>query len=388
MRKLLILLVFTLVLAGTNASAMTIKNGDDTIEVYGSVRAFTVFNHVDKGDFTRIPGLSFDGNSDQVILGLQSNSRAGVRWTRGKFFVNSEWGFATSDTNVTLRYMYGQYTTDNGGKFRVGQIPGTSYSDGPFDRKLSADNGLQGFGTISDVRRVGLNYEINGFSISALSMRQDSSRVTGVLGGRFTELMPRIEAAYEVSSVRIGGSFVTSTSTVQVTDENSSSAKKYNVSAGHIAFSANPKIAENTRFLVSGFYGVNSGLYDMGSIAISFNDNEGIARSANLLPIQKEGPGKLDNTKAFGAAVGFLVDKFEAGFGIQSSSNDQWEENINGMGFYANYKYRVSNFRITPEVGYINTGKNTGSGGIPKGATEKPNGIWALQFGLQFRMDI
>ena len=390
MRKLLILLVFTLVLAGTNASAMTIKNGDDTIEVYGSVRAFTVFNHVDKSDV-----MAF--STDQFVIGLQSNSRAGVRWTRGNFFVNSEWGMAARDSNannnvnVTLRYMYGQYTFDNGGKFRFGQIPGISYSDGPFDRKLSADNGLQGFGTISDVRRVGINYEINGFSISALSMRQDAGNVTNanVLGGTFRELMPRIEAAYEVSSVRIGGSFVTSTSYIPSVDASGKAERKSNnVSAGHIAVSANPKIADNTRFLVSGFYGVNSGLYDMGSLAIAEDYNEAISRSNRILPRQKEGPGKLDNTKAFGAAVGFLVDKFEAGFGIQSSSNDQWEENINGMGFYANYKYRVSNFRITPEVGYINTGKNTGSGGIPKGATEKTNGIWALQFGLQFRMDI
>ena len=380
MKKVLILLVFTLLLAEINASAMTFKTGDDTIDLYGSLRAFTVFNHVDKGDIMAV-------NRDQFVIGLQSNSRAGVRWTRGKFFVNGEWGFSASDNNVTLRYMYGQYTTDNGGKFRIGQIPGISYSDGPFDRKLSADNGLQGFGTITDVRRVGINYEINGFSISALSMRQDSSRIvtSDMLGGTFRELMPRIEAAYTVSSVRFGGSFVAS-STRDMSDADS---KTYNVSAGHIAFSADPTIADKTKFLVSAFYGVNSGIYDMGSIAVAQNDNEGISRSNMILPRQKEAgnPEKFDNTTAFGGAVGFLVDKFEAGFGIQSTNNDQWEESVTGMGVYANYKYRLSNFRITPEVGYLNTGNNSGSRGVTKG-NSVTKGIWALQFGIQFRMDI
>jgi len=89
----------------------------------------------------------------------------------------------------------------------------------------------------------------------------------------------------------------------------------------------------------------------------------------------------MNNTSAYGGAIAVVVDKFEAGFGIQSAVNDAWEDNQTGMGVYANYKFRVSNiFRITPEVAYLHSGDFRGN--------KEVKDTRGLQVGIQFRFDL
>jgi len=407
MRKFLLAMIF--VLAGTNVFAMTFKTGDDTIDLYGSLRAFSVFNYTDRGDRVICGGA--DRNCSQFLIGLQGNSRAGVRWTHGDFFVNNEWGMGGSDTTpgLSLRLMYGDYKFAGGdsGRIRIGQSASIAQTYSSYDRKLNADNGLLGFGAIGEARRAGINYEIGGFSISAISMRQDVSTLTGASGVftnsglsniSFREIMPRIEAAYSVSSVKIAGSFVNSsvvadnitytsendTEIVIVDERNTVRNKRYSVNAGHIMFLANPKIGENARLIASGFYSVNGGIYQMVSIGGGFSDNEAVGRSVGALPLLKELNGDKitwNNTTVYGGAVAVVVDKFEAGYGIQSAANDAWDNNQTGMGIYANYKFRVSNnFRITPEFAYLHSGNLRGNKDV-----KDTRGV---QAGVQFRFDI
>ena len=83
MRKFLFAIIF--VLAGTNVFAMTFKIGDDSIDLYASVRAFTVFNHTDRGDRPICGGV--ERNCSQFLIGLQPNTLAGVRWSKGAAFI-------------------------------------------------------------------------------------------------------------------------------------------------------------------------------------------------------------------------------------------------------------------------------------------------------------
>ena len=397
MRKLLLTLVIVL-LAGTSASALPIKVGENTVDVYGSVRAFTVFNYTNAGDTALVNGRSAGYDISHLKLGLQGNSRMGVKWTQGNIFVNGELGMGGPDatTNITLRLLYGDYKFDDGkkGRIRVGQIPAIANTHSYFDRKLNSDNGLQGFGTMLEQRRVGINYEINNFSISALSMRQDQSMVTDRFNGagfgnvQFSEIMPRFEAAYSIiPSVKVVGSYVKS-SVVANNGATGEIDKRYHVDAGHIAVVATPKLSEKAKLAASGFYSVNGGMYQMVSIGGGYNEFEAVRRDDWALPMLKGGEagskGEFDNTSAYGAAVALVIDKFEAGFGIQSAENDKWEDKQTGMGVYANYKFRVANnFRITPEVGYLFSGDRR----VLKGSDALKD-TRGFQAGIQFRFDI
>lgn len=375
------------ILAGTSAFAATFKAGDDTIDLYASLRAITVFNHTDSGD-RAICGTNIAGrNCSQFVVGLQGNSRGGIRWTHGNFFLNNEWGNDAAGTNITLRLLYGDYKFAGGekGRIRIGQMPAIAYTASFFERKLSADNALQGFGTIMEQRRVGINYEIGGFSVSALSMRQDSSAVvnaftdSGLSNISFTEIMPRIEAAYKVSSLTVAGSYVRSSI---MADNGDNRNNRYHIDAGHIVVTANPKIADNARLIASGFYSVNAGMYQNVSIGGGFDNNEAVSRSVWALPSLKAvGNTDLNNTSAVSGVVAVVVGSFEAGVGIQSTANDSWVDNQTGIGTYANYKFRIANnFRIVPEVGYLHGGNYRGNSAVKD--------TKGLQVGIQFRIDI
>ena len=397
MRKMLFTLIF--ILAGTSAFALPIKVGDDTIDVYASVRAVTVFNHTDPGDFS-IASRSAGESFSQMAIALQSNSRIGARWTRGNFHVHNELGIGTG--GVSLRLMYADYRFNGGdsGRIRFGQIPAIAFTQPYYDVKLSWDNGLQGYGTMQENRRVGINYEIGGFSISALSMQQyDATAVTNVFAGfgsvKFSEVMPRFEVAYSISDFKLAGSFVSSSVVANLPDATEAAHRdnRYNVNAGHVMFAANPRIANNTRILASGFYSVNAGLYGHATIGGGFHDHEAVNRTfwaavPHVKEITTSGDVKMNNTSVFGGAFGFLLNAFEVGLGIQHASNEGWrdaQDNQIGqttMGVYANYKYRVSNFRITPEFRYLYSGDRARSG------FENVQDSRGFQVGVQFRMDI
>ena len=372
-------------LAGTSASAMTFDVGDNKIDVYGSLRAFTVFNNTDKGDV-----LARDRS--QFTLGLQGNSRMGVKWTQGNIFVNGELGMGGDATtsNVTLRSLYGDYkfASGNAGRIRIGQFATIANTHSYYDRKLSQDNGLQGFGTMQEQRRFGINYEIGNFSVSAVSMRQDASRVTDVFNATgsgfsnvaFAEIMPRFEATYTIiPNLKVVGTYVKSSVVANTATETD---KHYSVDAGHFAVIANPQITDKVKLAASGFYSVNGGLYQMVSIGGGFNDYEAVSRSDWALPLLKEaGKSDMFNTSVYGGAVAVVIDAFEVGFGIQNADNDAFEDSITGMGVYGNYKFVIAkNFRITPEIGYLHGG-NYGSNPEIKNSR-------GIQAGIQFRFDI
>jgi len=290
-----------------------------------------------------------------------------------------------------LRLLYGDYKFAGGekGRIRVGQMPGTELTVSYYGRKLSSDQGLQGFGTLWEARRVGINYEIGGFSISAISMRQDAAAVTGLFTAadsgfsnvEFSEVMPRIVAAYSVSSFKVAGTYVKSSVMANntVTGETD---RRYHVDAGHLMVAANPKIANNTRLIASGFYSVNGGLYQMVAIGGGHDPYEAVRRDLWALPqLKKPGKGDMYNTSIYGGAIALNVNGFEAGFGIQSAGSDAWEENQTGKLVYGNYTYRVSGFSITPEVGYIHSGNRARTPGAPRDTR-------GFHAGVQFRFDI
>jgi hypothetical protein len=184
----------------------------------------------------------------------------------------------------------------------------------------------------------------------------------------------------------VAGTYVTSSARRSVDAEKD---ELYHINAGHIMFAANPKLSEKVRLIASGFYSLNGGVYDMVTIGGGYSKSEAVDRSSyRATPRLKSGTDKVefDNTSVYGGAIAISIDKFEAGFGIQSVGNNQWQDNQTSMGVYANYKFRVSNFRITPEIGYLNSGDKW----IVKSTEKLPavKDVRGFRAGIQFRFDI
>jgi hypothetical protein len=395
MKKLSITLIFTLIftLAGTGAFAKSFDIGDGKLDAYASIRGFAVFNNVDGGDV-----IANGRDHSNFALGIYSHSRIGAKWTQGDFLFNVELGMGGSGSPppVNLRLLYGDYKFAGGekGRIRIGQFSTISSTGAFYDRKLNGDDALLGFGTLGDaIRRAGVNYEIGGFSISALSMRQDSSSFTPLYAGReyenveFTEIMPRIEASYSISDVfRAGGSFVQTA----VTADNTATGqfnKRYHINAGHIMLAAAPKIGNNMRLIASGFYSVNGGMYAMAATAGGYDSTTGVNFNRALPQMKAEtDKAEMDNTTILGGALALRIDAFEVGFGYQSARNDAWKDHINGAGLYANYRYKFSpNFTIIPEFGYSNCGDR---GSVPNNSESLPKDTRAFQAGVQLRVDL
>ena len=249
-------------------------------------------------------------------------------------------------------------------------------------------------------RRAGVNYEfgskeMGNLSISLVSMRQDEDRITGAYtpaaaygNPQFVEVMPRIDLAYfaPVASARIGLSFLQSAVMANTSEGND---KFYNFNAYHVMAGAKPMISDDMYVAISGFYGVNMGVYNFAQVGSSAGRNKsGYETSANpLRPILKPtgDVGEMDDTSAFGGAIAFGgFGGFELGFGYQSASNDQWDEDITGMGGYVQYGVKLSpNFTITPEVGFYKFSQIDSNAPVKDGNDQQ-----VIQAGVQMRVDI
>ena len=384
--SLILVLIFALV-AGNSTYAKSFDVGGGKLDAYASIRAFTMFNHVDGGDVV-------DRDHSQFSIGVFSHSRIGVKWEQGSFTFHNELGMGgstVSGSNVTLRLLYGEYKFAGGekGRIRIGQFNNIASTGAFYDHKLNGDDALFGFGTLGDAnRRVGINYEIGGFSLSALSMRQDSSNVLkpysdGGYYAEFEELMPRIEASYSISDVFKAGGSVVHTS-VKADHYNSTtgqavSNQRYGFNAYHLMAAAAPKISDNVRIIISGFYSVNGGTYGMTRIGYGYDSTNSVGLRL-ALPELKAGTDKaeMDDTAVAGGAIALHVENFEVGFGYQNARNDAWIDDINGMSVYTNYRFNLSpNFKIVPEFGYYHCGD--------MGNVKNTKGY---QAGMQFRIDI
>lgn len=390
-----ILIALLVVVFGTSAFAMEIETSKGKVDLYTSIRAFGYYEDAQAND-------SGTRDYSQFKLGLQGNSRFGMKWSMGDVFAHFEAGSGGNDVGtpgVNLRLFYGGYKIDGGnaGTIKFGQLSSISNTNGYSNRKLNADDALTAFGTVMESRRQGINYEISGLSVSLLTMKQDSSDITAAYTSKgytnvdFIELVPRIEAAYTFPfPLKVMGSYAM----VNITADNESRGevdKDDDLSAYHVALALYPKIGDNMYLNLTGFYGVNVGLYNMVFTASGVNKNTGYGKS-RVMPVYNTANNDFEDTTSFGGTVAFGV-KFdpkatmEIGLGYQASSNDLWVDDMTGMGAYVNLAYKVApQFTITPEIGYYDCGKIQQLKTATKTDDDKNSTV--IQAGVQLRLDI
>ncbi|MDR0453743.1 MAG: hypothetical protein LBH05_02900 [Deferribacteraceae bacterium] len=406
MKKLLIVMMIV-ALSGVSAFAMSFDTEKGKIDAYASVRGYAVYNNNVSDDKTD------ERNYSVLAIGVQPNSTFGLKWTQDDSFAHVEVG-----GDMSLRLLYGEYKFAGGdmGKLRFGQFASMTNTHGYYGRKLNNEDGLQGFGTLKQVRRPGVGYEISGFAISAFALDpNEKTAVTNLYNidarydyAQYIEVMPRIELTYTMPNMfRVGLSYVqTDVMVDQVPSANVTKPKNdqhYNIAAYHVMAAAYPKINDDMQIIASAFYAVNGGLYGMAQRANGYAYPAGMNAAsaatsgfgyASLMPVldskDTEAKGKVKDTNTLGGALAFKFQTLEVGLGYQSSSNDTWGYDVNGMGAYANYGVKLgSNFTLTPEISYMDSGDKPGAKPAPGAAKAKAvKNSTVMQVGAHFRMDI
>ena len=205
-----VLLTLFAVLMAVPAFAIEVYNNDNgtTVDLYGSIRGYIGYGWAEKSA-TNAGVTTTTTTGDNMLFGLQNNSRVGVKFKVGQFSGNVELGAneqtlnnsggASSANTIGLRHIWGAYDFGVGGKLLVGKTSTPTEMGGWSSDVFDTDGALNGFGgNPTGDRRFQVQWSLAGFQIALV---QDDTQTINTLtssfdGGFGNSYIPRISAAY------------------------------------------------------------------------------------------------------------------------------------------------------------------------------------------------
>lgn len=401
MKKVLLTLVAVLMAVPAFAAEIYNSNeGENTVDLYGTIRGFLGYGH-GAGDFK--------GDSNDLLYGLQGNSRLGVRVKLGNFTGNVEIGAneatltGNAANNIGLRQAWGAYSFGRAGQILVGKTDTPTTMGGFSSDILDTDGGLNGFGGNSTSnRRFQMQYNVVGVSIAiiepdailygntaglgytAMNVRlYDDGRVSTSLDKKSgaISIIPRLAISYTYKNpsllAKVGITYTA------INGYKSSIVNAYNgdaedptnslvvdndwrtVHAFGIVAGVRPTFNNGKIWLsVQARYGMNEDLYGEAKTAIpTLNHAGGFAYAAQSLGdrLEFDGGGNIDISRFnVGLEVGGNFNNLVAllgGVGYQGTfSSEDGFDTINSLGVYVQLPLTISkNFALIPQVSYLNT---------------------------------
>lgn len=360
MRKVLISMVAAGALVSSLSALEVYKDGDNSVGVFGTIRGVAGYGY--SFDSAATPGSYTRTNINDIIFGLQGNSRIGVNFTYNHFFgaalvgANEKTLLSSTTSDVPgFRQLYAGYDFGSSGKILVGKtetLTSMTFSSDIF----SNDNGLNGFGgTSTSTRRIQVQYALpTGFTmaISENDMNANTYLKT------YSKSIPRISLAYDYNkkdlAARVAATYAYG---------NSATAKDVkNV----FLITAGVKPTFGKAYL-SGMltYGLNSDLIGESAVA-NPTMNRGLNNTALLQSMNRSNADSMyynNNLNIYAAMLEFgysLTDSLKAivGLGYQYSSMFSSGEYLKLHSYSAFFQlpYAISkNFSIIPQIGYLGT---------------------------------
>lgn len=206
MKKVLLTLIA--VLMAVPAFAIEVyNNGEDTsVDIYGTLRGYVGYGWAEQATNNGIETISTT-TGDNMLYGLQNNSRVGVKFKIGQFSGNVELGAQEQTVNnskqasntIGLRHAWGAYDFGAGGKLLVGKTSTPTEMSGWSSDIFDTDGGLNGFGgNPTGDRRFQVQWSLAGFQIALV--QDDTAAITTLTNTNSTDFgnsyIPRISAAY------------------------------------------------------------------------------------------------------------------------------------------------------------------------------------------------
>ena len=318
-------------------------------------------------------GLKSDG---ELSWGVQSNSRIKMFMKSDSLQGFVEFGYNV-DGGVTAREYWGKYNFGQGWYIQIGQshqlfnIPGWSnqvWGGLNNNRHTGGDLNMVGLGVSfrPPTPKIILGY--GGFAF-ALAKPETVNDIALTNSDKDTYL-PQLQASYDYKAdtwnFKLAGAFQTYAinDIVGTKDRNINSwliDAKAKVFFGPLFIGGTASVGQNW---------ANANWGNAGSIASKyFQGKDGNFANAGYW---MDGD-KVKNTTSWMAAIiaGYRLTealKFEAGAGYRYDDNKMWRDSSSIFNVYLNASYTVApGFSITPEIGYIDLGKQIVGKGQPKG---------------------
>ena len=284
MKKVLLTLIAVLMAAPAFAIEVYNNGSDTTVDIYGTIRGYVGYGWAENSA-TANGVTTTSVNGDNMMYGLQGNSRIGVRFKVGQFSGNVELGANeptvnnTGGNNVGLRQAWGAYDFGAGGKLLVGKASTPTEMGGWSSDVFDTDGGLNGFGgSPTGDRRFQVQYSIVGLQI-ALVHDQNPNAGYG-FGNRSTSLtgqayIPRLSVAYngnhEFGSIglkyKVGVTYTAAHGSVADATDNS---RWDTIHAFKVVAGIRPTFLGGKLWLsVQGAYGQNTDIFNQAKVGYS-----------------------------------------------------------------------------------------------------------------------
>lgn len=354
------------------ANISILNDGENQVDLYGTIRGYIGYGYsVDSAK---------DIDNNDMLYGLQNNSRIGINFTTGSIFGRFELGaqeatlLSSAKNALGIRHFYAGYKFSNNGSLVVGKMDAPSVLSAFFSEILDLDGGGNGFGGIgTGSRRFQIQYR-TPFGLDFALVEQDL--VFGREPIAKSEYIPRIALSYTYKKdglyAKIAGTYSILNGELIDTALTNTTSPYGTVHAFHVG-GAVKKTIGNFHFAVLASYGMNADLYNEQKTVYS---NGGyMHQKLNSMTIGGvtyngidsyivDENGKISNVTRVSAYAEFgykIVPSFSliAGGGYQYTKNDSSTLNdldIHSYSVFVQAPFALSkNFSIITQAGWYDT---------------------------------
>lgn len=376
MRKIIISVLFVLMNLPAYAAVTLLENETGKVELYGTIRGYIGYDM----SYTNYEGTK-DVYQEELMYGLQTNSRIGVNFSINNFFGTAEIGarektFLNSTAEaIGFRWFFAGYKFGNAGSILFGKTDTPSSIGGYNNDIFNIDGGANGFGGImTGNRRIQLMYKTPfNLDISLVTLGDmavsDANKIE-VTGGE----IPRLSLGYNYSNEKLSLKAVASYGAAAGKSLENASASAL-INAFHVGFAIKPVFNKFYLSLIT-HYGMNADIYNEQATYGLGNRGSTYTFGSNLFTAQVNSDGSINNVSRFGInlEMGYQINdvvSIVVSGGYQMTMMDE-QMDFNGYGFtdfvnsysaFLQVPFKLSgNFSIITQVGWYSNSAEVNNG--------------------------
>lgn len=376
MRKIIISVLFVLMNLPAYAAVTLFENETGKVELYGTIRGYIGYDM----SYTNYEGTK-DVYQEELMYGLQTDSRIGVNFSINNFFGTAEIGarektFLNSTAEaIGFRWFFAGYKFGNAGSILFGKTDTPSSIGGYNNDIFNIDGGANGFGGImTGNRRIQLMYKtpINlDISLVTLGdMAVSNANKIEVTGSE----IPRLSLGYNYSNEKLSLKAVASYGAAAGKSLENASASAL-INAFHVGFAIKPVFNKFYLSLIT-HYGMNADIYNEQTTFGLGNRSSSYTFGSNLFTAQVNSDGSINNVSRFGInlEMGYQINEIVSiivSGGYQMTMMDE-QMDFNGYGFtdfvnsysaFLQVPFKLSgNFSIIPQVSWYSNSAEVNNG--------------------------
>lgn len=421
MKKIIITLFVFLISIPVYAIEVYNNGTDTSVDIYGSIRGYIGYGY----GLQPKAGNVQEVTNDTMFMGLQPNSRFGVKFKVGNYAGQVELGAnektlysnSTKDS-LGIRHMWGSYKFNSGHKILAGKTNTLMAIPGYISDVFEKDNGMNGYGaSLTGSRRFQIAYSYKGFTLALYEDDTDTTTFNlfnqGTLTSTSTNILhqeytPHIAIGYDYKDDKLMGRIAFTYTAINGQYANSLAENKWATVHAYGLMGVIKAKLFNDKMWVSAHarYGVNEDLYgeaknrmyNGGSVnesPVSFISTNGLVSVNPVASVNDDGSVNNISRISLFVETGYKVFSkmaLVAGAGYQGTFSDANVAgtlgkiyNINSYGIFLQAQYSINKyFKFIPQVSYYGNNASFNSYSTGKEQLYQHGLLFVAQFKVDF----